>query len=307
MSEIVVTVLEEPPEPDRDLEIKIDFVEDGSAARVFTIASELIAAFEGLDRVLLSSVDSRIETSLILEDVRKSSLRVFLRNFLKSLDDEALKTLDWKKQLGIYLVSAKYLALEWLDRPIEDGEDAGVEDLAKQIRKLAEETDVRHLPDYPPILPSRLAQSLDQVQRTKERFRPGEGLTIVLGEDEYRVDVSKRWLPSEHLPPERTEELSNDLDIVFVVRKPDLLGDAQWGFRHRKHPISASIRDLEWLEKFRKHEVLVLPGDALRVRARYTYRYDQKGEVTEEKVEILKVYGVIRAAEGSAPDMFDNE
>src|SRR5688572_20764712 len=83
-------------EPESDIEIKIDFVEGGSSARVFDIAADLIRAFEDLDSVLLSSVDSQISTSLILEDVQKSSLKIFLRNVLRQADDEALKTLDWK-------------------------------------------------------------------------------------------------------------------------------------------------------------------------------------------------------------------
>src|SRR5690606_20875242 len=136
-----------------------DFREDaGSAARVFDIASNLIKAFEDLDRVLITTVDSKISTALILEDVEKSSLKIYLRNLLKASDDQALKELDWKPQVGKYLVRAKYIALEWLDRSISESEPAQIEDLTDRIRELAVETDVRHLPDYPPINPSRLAQ-----------------------------------------------------------------------------------------------------------------------------------------------------
>jgi hypothetical protein len=65
--------------------------------------------------------------------------------------------LDWKKQIGKYLVRAKYLALKWLDS--EDGPPK-LEDLREQLRQIAIETDVRHLPDYPPIHEARLVQEV---------------------------------------------------------------------------------------------------------------------------------------------------
>ncbi|MCQ6497923.1 hypothetical protein, partial [Vibrio parahaemolyticus] len=60
---IRINVGEEFMPPESDIEIKIDFKEEGSAARVFDIASNLIKAFEDLDRVLITTVDSKISTA----------------------------------------------------------------------------------------------------------------------------------------------------------------------------------------------------------------------------------------------------
>ena len=286
------------PPPDSDIEIKIDFDErHGSAARVFDIASNLIRAFEDLDRVLVTTVDSRISTALILEDVEKSSLRIFLRNLLTAVDDQALKELDWKQQVGKYLVKAKYIALEWLDRPIGEGQPAQIEDLTDRIRKLAQDTDVRHLPDYPPINPARLAQSLDAIQRTKGQFREGEALTVTLDKSEYSVNVERRWLPSEHLPETPIEqELSNEADMVLIIRKPDFLAKSQWQFRHGKSTLSATMDVPDWMREFHQGKHVIKPGDALKVRARFDYRYDVNGDLCDQKTTIIKVYAVIQAA-----------
>lgn len=86
-----------------DIELKIDFEEDeGSAARIFDIAARIIRSFEDIDRVLVGSVDSQISTALVLEDVEKGSLRIVLRNILDNVDDDALRDLDWRKQVGKY-------------------------------------------------------------------------------------------------------------------------------------------------------------------------------------------------------------
>jgi hypothetical protein len=289
----------------RDIEIKIDFKEDdGSAARVFEIASSLIHAFEDLDRVLTTSVDSSIRTTLILEDIEKSSLKILLRNVLKSLDDQALKDLDWKKQVGTYLLQAKHAALKWLDQDMPEGATAPIEDLTDHIRELAQATDVRHLPDYPPLNNARIAQPLDAIQRAKRRFKPGEGLTITLDDREYSVDLTSHWLPSDHLPKTTAEsELSNDVHMVLVIRRPDLLQDTQWQFRHGKTTVAAPIADHDWMDQFRAGAFPLKPGDALRVLMRFEYKYDANGDLIEQKTSIVRVFEVIPAP-GTPKELF---
>jgi hypothetical protein len=53
---------------------------------------------------------------MVLEDVEASSLKAFFKNILQRVDDEGLKTADWKLLVGHYLVKAKYIALEWCDK-----------------------------------------------------------------------------------------------------------------------------------------------------------------------------------------------
>ena len=284
-----------------DIEIKIDYREDdGSPARVFDIASGIIRSFEGLDRALLDSIDSRISTEFILEDVEKKCLRVVLKNILRTLDDDALKSLDWKKQVGTYLLKAKYAAIEWADK--KPGAER-IEDLTERVRQLAIETDVRHLPDYAPISPTRLAQPLDDFQRMKRSFKSGEGLTVTLGKEEYRAAISSAWIPSEHIAEARgAQDLSNDIDMVLTIRKPDMLGKSMWQFKHGKANLSAPITDQQWLSEFHGGKHPVVPGDALRVRTRWESEYDEKGTLIDQKVSIIRVYGKVSIS--STPDMF---
>ncbi|WP_350335356.1 hypothetical protein [Coralliovum pocilloporae] len=291
--------------PPSDLVIKIDYRDTtGSAARVFDIASELIRSFEDLDGVLITSIDTKISTQLILEDIEKSSIKIFLRNLLKEADDQALKDLDWKPQVGKYLVKAKYAALQWLDRDIDEEESVQIEDLTEKFRALAQETDVRHVPDYPKLNSSRVAQSLDRIQRTKERFKDGESLTITLDETEYSVDLQSKWMPSEHMPDvEAAQELSNEIDMVLIIRKPDLLGQSQWQFKHGKNNFNAPIEDEQWLEEFHAGKHPITPGQALRVRVRHDYKYDELGNLKDSDQTIVRVLAVLQT--DKTGDLFD--
>ena len=235
---------EEPREP-ADLILRIDYDPKlGSAARVFEIAAELIHSFEDLDRVFAQSIHSELETSLLVEDLQKSSIKVFLKNILKGVPDDALKDGDIKKLIGHYLLKAKYAALEWLDQ--SEDEKPKISDLTEEVARLASETEVRRLPDYPPPNANRIAQPLERLQEAKKRFGENEHLTITLGEDDYEVLLDRTWSPAEQAAKESDEkELVNEQDLFLVINKPVFFGDAKWAFKHgnravlRSHPLQA--------------------------------------------------------------------
>jgi hypothetical protein len=229
----------------------------------------------------------------LLEDVEAGSLRVWLKNILLRTDDEAIKDFDWKKQVGKYVVKAKYIVLEYLDD--KDASLPRLEHMKRALQKLAEETDVRHLPDYPPINEKDLIAALDKLQAAKKELEKGDRLTIDLAGDEYTVNLDSTWLPSDVVKPTKHDDSikESDVDMSLIIRKPDLLKDAMWQFVHGKANISAPLKDEEWLEKFHRREIPILPGDALHCKVHITYCYDEKGYLTDQKMEITKVYKVI--------------
>ncbi|MGC4233316.1 MAG: hypothetical protein QM594_10095 [Niabella sp.] len=295
----VTDVFDEPPS---DIVLKIDFIEgEGSAARPFQIAADLIRALEQLDATLAKSVDSAIETTLVVEDLQKSSIKVYLRNTLKMADDDALKTLDWKPLVGQFLVKAKYAALRWLD-----DKEPKLNDLTEEVASLASQVEIHHMPLAAKPNPTRLVQSLDRLQAVKSEFRAGEGLTITLGSDEYTVDLERTWTPSDVVDvPPGDMELVAEQPMILVVRKPDMLGNTAWQFRIGKKNLTLSIEDAAWLESYHAREVTILSGDALQVMVRTVSRYSEKGELLENKQAISKVVRVIPQVGGGQVDLFD--
>ena len=80
--------------------------------RVFDAASALIDALDSFDKAVVVSIGGKIEPTMVLEDVQSGSLKVVLKNVLLGIDDEALKSGDWKRLVGTFLLKAKYSALE---------------------------------------------------------------------------------------------------------------------------------------------------------------------------------------------------
>lgn len=282
-------------EPNAELVLKIDYVQkDGSAARVFEIAAELIKSFEEIDSVLAKSIDSSLQTALIVEDLQKSSIKIFLRNVLRNVDDDALKTLDWRPLIGGFLVKGKYAVLRWCDQDVSKNNPPRITDLTNEIARLASETDVRHLPDYPPPNPSRMLQAADRFQNAKGRLGLDEKLTITLDKKDYTVDLSKTWSPSELTPePEGPKELVNEQETYLLIHKPDMLGAAKWQFKLGKTALSASIEDPNWKADFQARRVSIYPGDVLHVKLRIEQKFTEKGELAETTHKIIRVLGVI--------------
>lgn len=291
MGSVVVSVFESYEEPDSDIVLKIAFREgEGSAARPFQIAADMIRALEELDGTLAKSVDSRIETTLIVEDLQKSSIKVFLRNFLSRMDDDGLKALDWKPMFGQYLVKAKYAAIRWLD-----SEAPQLADLSDEVAALAKAVEIHHIHAPAAPNPTRLVQALDRLQAVKQEFRDGEGLTITLGADDYTVNLKKTWRPSElvDVPPGEME-LVAEQETILVVRKPDMLGNTAWQFRLGKKHLTIQIEDEDWLSKYHDRKIVILSGDALQVTLRTVSKFSAKGELLENKQTITKVIKVIQ-------------
>ena len=285
-----------PPMPpdDADFAITIDFRRgEGNPRRIFDAASLLIEGFERFDETTAASIDSHIEPVLVLEDVEAGSLKIWLKNVLKATDDQALKELDWKPQVGKYLVRAKYMMLEWLDRG-DSGRPPSLGDLADELRRLASETDVRHLPDYAPLHEGRLLGALDKVQDAKRQLTRGDKLYIETEGRTYEVDISRTWSPTAEIAPNSQRETTSFAEMILTVRKPDMIGTTQWQFRHGKLNLSAPINDKEWLEVYHAGRIDIRPGHALRCHVKFVYRYDPNGTLIDQDTEIEKVYEIIR-------------
>lgn len=303
MQGVVVSLMEVARDPECDIVLKIDFKEgEGSAARPFEIAASLIKALEEIDQTLVRSVDSRIETALIVEDLQKSSIKVFLRNFLKHADDDALKSLDWKPLVGQFLVKAKYAAIRWLDE-----DQPKLRDLTEEVARLAQDaSEVSHFPLPSPPNPTRLASALDKWQRVKKEFKQGESLTITLERSEYSVALDRDWMPSERVEDLAGErELVSDAPTILVVRKPDMLGGTAWQFRLGKKNHTMPIEDEDWLAEYHSRKVAIMPGDALQVIVRTESKFTEKGELMETKQWIIKVVKLIPQAPDPQTTFFD--
>ncbi len=224
-SEITLSMERPAPPECADFAFEIDFRKgEGSASRVFAATHDFIKACEALDAELVQSIDASIETVLMLEDIEVGSIKTWLRSALSSVDDDALKTLDWKKAVGAYLVKAKYAVIHWTE---ESEVPKRLQSLRRDIQLIAAETDVRHLPDYAPPSPTALINAMRDIQRTKDNLIPGDRATMITPAGNVEMKLTLHWSIDdiEALAVARTLSQPN-AEMILAVKKPDYLGSS---------------------------------------------------------------------------------
>ena len=265
----------------------------GDPRRVFDSASLLIEGFEELDDTIAQSVDAKLRTTTVLDDLETGSLRVILRTLLENIDDQGLKEGEWKKAIGPALVKGKHLAIEALNKKEQDAPKA-IEDLRNKLDQIVQDTDVKHLPAYAPIHEGKLVSSLDKIQSAKRTLGPKDELIIEADGKTYEVDLSQTWEPADIVTVTGTTEKTSEGTVILTICKPDLLGDARWQFSHGAATVYASIKDERWLKRFHDGKIALHSGDALRCKVKFTYIFDDTGKMIEQKTDIIKVLGLIR-------------
>jgi hypothetical protein len=277
-----------------DFGLEIQFV-SGTAdpGRVFRTMSQLIGAFELLDRQLIRSIDLTIEPILLLEDVESGSLKTWLGNHLMSIDDSALKDGDWKKVIGHYLVRAKYVIIDWTQQKAQISSQGDIVGLESQLLEIARETNVLHIPAYEPVQRRGLLNGIQEVGRALAHLERGDSASLITHEG--RIAFNMEFSISADSIDDLTvaESISHAEPMILKVKKPDFLGESKWEFVHDT-VIEAKILDIVWLKRFQEGAELILPGDSIRAEVFVQVNYGYQREVVSKRYEIVRVLEVMR-------------
>ena len=292
-SDIHISTTRPHPPEEADFAIDIDFKRGhGSPQRVFRAADKMIQELQRVDEALCASVDTSIKTVMMLEDIEAGSIRIWLKNVLESTEDQAIKELDWRPAVGKYLVRGKYVYIRWANKT-----DPGLTliDLARDLRTIASETDIKHLPDYAPPQLSELAEAVQEIDEAKRELSEGDRITYRTKEDDpVDFDMTVEWSGEElsDMLIKETTKFEN-MPMNLIVKKPDYLGESMWDLRHGRKQIMARIDDRVWLDKFQARKIDVRPGDALKCLVTIEHHYGHDNELVSETHEITKVEAVL--------------
>jgi hypothetical protein len=294
----------QPHDPD-EFGIEITFAPHSDApARVFRVMTALIDSFQEIDGFLAGVIATGLKPSTLLEDIESGSLRVWLRNILDSVDDDSLKSGEWKKIVGAYLVRAKRIMVQWTERRDTVDSEAAVQELRQEILDAAAQTDVLRIPTYAPISSTEVARSIVMISSAIEPLGERDSIAYLSVETPVQFNKSLQIVPDALTDLLVKESITSETPMILMIKRPDFLGDSRWEFRHEHRVFEARIQDLEWMSEFRNGLVFLQPGDALRSLVRSIVRYGYDGEVVDSKHEIIKVVEVIHTIRPSQGNFF---
>lgn len=279
-----------------DFAIEIDFVPNTEdPARVFRAMTGLIDACNRTDQQLIATFGTSVRSVLLLQNIEAGSVKTWLRSKVEAVEDDVLKSGDWRKALGLFLVKGKYKYLEYTaeHRTIESAKH--IYNLQDAIGEAAKETGVPIVRD-PPIPAREVAESLRLLAGSTDPLQQGDTALYIDIHGDIPINTSFE------VTAERIEELLtvetilNRVEMILCIKKPDFLGDSMWDFRHEGKKLPAKILDDQWMKSFREGDVTLRPGDAIRGRVEVATKYGTDTEVIATHYKILKVEEILRRA-----------
>lgn len=253
-----------------------------SAIAVLSGATEMIAAIDALDRALLSSVNTSLEPVSILNDVQHSSLKILLARALKSVPDDDLARLDWKEWLGRLLVKGKHMLLQHMD--------ADAPTIAAVIEELKPDyAAAPGLVGYTPPTVTQAQQALKQVRRARALLTDS---TVTIQTELGSVRLPDLPAESPEAEPVVAERVVNRGREWLKVRFPDMLGTAQWTVLRGGRNVRVAVLHQEWLDRYHRREVQLMPGDVLDCDYEETVEYDANQNEIGRSLAIIRVHGV---------------
>lgn len=271
--------------------IKLEFDKNTeNPSRLFYSFAEMIDSVNSLDIVIAKTINSTITSKIILDDVEKGSIIAKLWNELVISEDGKIDNLEPQENLKDYLEDSRKAAIDFVSQNKSSVED--LEKLSIEIAEIAEKKKVSESFNYAEPNLIDLAKSINEIKNSTNDLHQNEGF-ILTNSDENPSAIMRNG--SEKIDIESVEkfltkeELVNNYETFYKIKKPDFLGDSQWDFKHGNKSIKVKILHQEWLDQFHKGEIVVLPGDSLKVKIKQTNKYNQNGYLISEKIEIIEV------------------
>jgi len=268
--------------------------ESENPSRVFHCMSELIDTLQEIDKHLVKSIDVRIEPILLLEDIEAGSIKAWLSSTLKAIPDESLFHLDWKPMVGQYLVKAKYIIINFLEGKTTITDAKELKPLEDEIYKLAEQTQVRHLPAYIPPRGHDLLEGFKNISASLSYLGKEDSVSYITRKEQTKFNMEFKLVPESIESLLAKETLTAENELILKVKKPDYLGESMWDLRHGTGVIQVTISDTEWLNEFQDRKIGVRPGDSIRAIVKISHKYDFDGELISTHYDATKILEVIQ-------------
>ncbi|QCD61608.1 hypothetical protein [Tenacibaculum maritimum] len=275
-------------------EIRLDFKrETENPSRLFRAFAEMIESVNSLDFLIAETVNTSVKSKIVLDDIEKGSIIGRFWSALTINEDSKIDNSPDKKEIEEYIEESRAESLKFISEQKSSVED--LDKLADNLKKIAEEKSLSDSFNYaePDIL--KLAKTINKINDSTQELNQDESFelksnsktikNIKSGTDKIDIDAVENALTEN--------EIINETEMIYLIKKPDFLGDSAWSFKHGNKSASIKISHSSWLEEFHSGKIVVVPGDSLKVMVKQTSKYNTNGYLISDKKEIIEVIDVI--------------
>lgn len=275
-------------------EIKLDFErETESPSRLFRSFAEMIEGINDLDYLIAGSVNTSVQSKIILDDIEKGSIIGMFWNELIISQDGQIDDTPESEKIEEYIEESRAETLKFIADKKSSVKD--LENLKNTISEIASQKELTESFNYAELDLLKLAKSINSINNSTDKLNTNESFELKSENTVVKEIVAgTNKIDIEDVEEALTEnEIVNESEMFYLIKKPDFLGDSAWNFKHGTKSVTVKILHQEWLEEFHSGKVLVVPGDSLNVLVRQTSKYNRNGYLISDRLEIIKVISVI--------------
>src|SRR4051812_16830183 len=100
-----------------------------------------------------------------------------------------------------------------------------------------------------------IVENMNSVTAALAPLLPNDSATYAAQGAEVAFNITLKLSPESLERLITKETISNEAEMILMVKRPDYLGAAMWEFRHENRVVSAKITDSEWLLRFQQRHV----------------------------------------------------
>jgi hypothetical protein len=285
---------------DESFELDYIFESDKDIFSAFEASSNIYRALHEFDRFILLNIHSDIKIEYRLEFIEYGSLKSRVAQIIKSIPDDILKDPSIKKIIVHLLLKSKYWLLEKLSNSNTIDSKSQLETIANKINRelkvMGQKSQILVNNVSPHAVLNALSEIADEANKLPQKesyhYKSKFGNAIL----RKGIEINKSKILIELGQKTETSETKE----IVKPKKVDLLSDiSKWEFVYNGGTKHMKIEDKSWLESYHKREVVIEPGDSLKVILKTTYSYSPNFTDTKINYEIVRVVGIIKPDENS--------
>lgn len=262
-------------------------------SRLFKSFADMIDGINNLDYLIAESVNTKVKSKIILDDIEKGSLIGRFMNELIISEDGQIDNSPEDKIIEDYVEESRAESFNFLAQKKHNVDD--LEDLKNKISKIAESKNLNESFNYAELDTLNLAEAINKINDSTDNLTEAESFDLKSPNKEVKgIKSGTSKIDIEEVEKALTEnEITNESEVFYLIKKPDFLGDSAWSFKYGSKSVSVKILHQEWLDNFHSGKIPVVPGDSLLVKIKQTSKYNRNGYLISEKTEIIEVIDVI--------------
>ncbi|GMO14631.1 MAG: hypothetical protein Pg6A_00240 [Termitinemataceae bacterium] len=274
---------------ERIYDVKIDYERGKSdPVTVFSAYADIVHSFSKVDNLLGKSLNSKTTCKLTLENVVPGSIISKIKAWLDCEENSLIiDSPPEKEDLQDYIDESAKTFINTLNK--EDIESANqVVKLQKNLDSIARKTKIANIITYdaPPI--KSILNVVNDFSKSMSKLTDTESVSYQCKNE--NIPIKKNIVVAYDKVQEEfvAKTLITEGEMLLKIKKPDLLGNTMWLFKHEK-PIQAHIEDAKWINDFLNAEIPLFSGDSLLADVKIMQKYDRDGTLIKQEYFITKV------------------